>query len=323
MLHVLQVVRVVVGLFGVGPALLEDVGLEPRTEVCHADEGIDDGQDNQQDSKHRKGRQALSHGRIDLGVAGLVDAHQLEEEVGQAAEVEQDGEGHADLVLVAREEGCREQDEDGYRDGGDGQRELGLGNGDDDDEELDREAQEEEKIELQQCDVDLGKPSLVVAPSGIGNGSVLGQATTYLVMEEPLLHAVISSDLLENIPGKLLIELPCDEGHQNCGQGNDARDRNQERLGRLPDVNRACSRLHLTSRLQHADGFVDLVDLDGRVHQQGQVGYADSDNLNGVLHPQSVPYQNQLVQKAEYEERQEGRNSPVLRVGIFVADRRS
>ena len=88
-------------------------------------------------------------------MTGLIDAHELENEVAETAKVEDDDDNHAGLVLAAGEErGCKEN-EDGDGDGGDGQRKLGVVSFGDNDNELDDEAEEEEEIELEECNVDL------------------------------------------------------------------------------------------------------------------------------------------------------------------------
>lgn len=154
-LLVVQLVRVGVLLLRVRALGPEQVLAQPRAEVAHADEGIDDGQDDEDDGQHGKGRQRAAHGVVVLAVARLVDAHQLEEEVGQAAKVEQDDQHDAEPVLALREEGGAEQDGDGHGDGGDVQAELDAVDVRDDDDELDREAEEEEEVEFQQSDVNL------------------------------------------------------------------------------------------------------------------------------------------------------------------------
>jgi len=170
-LHVLQAVRVGIGLLRVGAGLLEQVVLKPVAKVGHADEGVDDGQDDEQDGDDGKGRQAPGHGGVREGVARLVDAHELEEEVREAAEVEQDDARRADVVLVPGEEGRGQEDDDGDGDGRDGQAELDVGDVPDDDEKLYRETEEEEEVKLQEGDVNL-------------------------VVQEALLHSVIGTDLL-------------------------------------------------------------------------------------------------------------------------------
>lgn len=69
---------------------------------------------------------------------------------------------------------------------------------------------------------------------------------------------------------------------------------------------------------QVSDRFFDLVDLDRRVDQQGQVGDANTNDLNGILEAEGVPNEQQLVKETEDEERQEGRNGLVLGSGVGV-----
>lgn len=154
-LDVAEADRVGVGLLLLIGALLEQVGLEAGAKVVHADEGVDDGQDDEQDGQHREGRQGAAHGDVVVPEAGLVDADELEEEVGEAAKVEGDDGDHAGFDLTAGEEGGEQQDGDGDGDGGDGQAQLEVRLARHDDEELDREAEEEEEIELKESDVDL------------------------------------------------------------------------------------------------------------------------------------------------------------------------
>ncbi len=129
--------------------------LEPRAKVAHANEGVDDGQNDEQDGQDGKGRQRAPDGFVVLAVVGLVDAHQLEEEVGQAAKVQKDDEADANPVLAAREEGGAEEDGDGDRDGSNVEAQLEVFHAVDDNEELHGEAEEEEKVKLEQGDVDL------------------------------------------------------------------------------------------------------------------------------------------------------------------------
>lgn len=134
--------------------------LEALAEVGHADDCVGDGQDDEQDGDDGKGREGLANSHVVLLVAGLVNADELEEEVAKAAEVEDDGNDHAGLVLAAGEESGGEEDQDRDGNGGDGEGELGVTCLRDNNNELDDEAEEEEEIELEEGDVDLGNISL-------------------------------------------------------------------------------------------------------------------------------------------------------------------
>jgi hypothetical protein len=59
--------------------------------------------------------------------------------------------------------------------------------------------------------------------------------------------------------------------------------------------------------------------LDGGVHNERQVGKAHADDLDGVLGSQGIPNQDILVDEAEVEEGEEGRNDVDLFLEV-VAD---
>lgn len=127
---------------------------------------------------------------------------------------------------------------------------------------------------------------------------------TNLVVEEALLHAVVGADLLQYVPGEFLVQLPRYVCERYRGDGDDTRDGDEEGSTPQPDVVFAqVIGPDGTVRLEQINGISDLVDLQSRVGQQGRVAYAEADDLNGVFAAQSVPYQYQLVDKGEDEER--------------------
>jgi hypothetical protein len=134
---------------------LHQVILQALTKIAHADEGIDDGKDDEDDGHDRKCRERLPDRHVILLRMGLVDAHQLEKEVCESAKVEEDDCNHAGSILALSEEGSKQQDCNRDGDGGGRKAELILSLSRDDDEELHGEAKEEEEIKLQQGDVDL------------------------------------------------------------------------------------------------------------------------------------------------------------------------
>lgn len=121
------------------------------------------------------------------------------------------------------------------------------------------------------------------------------ERSAYLIMQESLLHAVIGTNILKNIPSKLLIELPSDENHENCGKGNDGRNGDQKRLDIAPELIGGNVAVEGSVGSKNHNCFLDLVDLNGRVDHQGEVGNADSNDLNRVLHPQSIPHNHQNI----------------------------
>lgn len=116
-------------------------------------------------------------------------------------------------------------------------------------------------------------------------------------MQEPLLHPVVSSYMLQDIPRKLLIQLPSHETQNDCEQPNNRRNRNQLSLSLRPDIQVPENILGH----KNDNGFVDLVDLECAVNEQGKVCDAHSDDLNGILRNESVPNQNDVVYEAEDE----------------------
>ena len=63
-----------------------------------------------------------------------------------------------------------------------------------------------------------------------------------------------------------------------------------------------------TETLEIVDGFVDLVDLNGGVDHEGDVGDAETDDLNSVLSLEGIPNQHEFVDETEQEKTEEGGN---------------
>ena len=108
-------------------------------------------------------------------------------------------------------------------------------------------------------------------------------------MKESLLHPVIGSNLLQDIPGKLVVQLIGDIGHHNRDHPDDCRDSDEEWLACLPNILARRSGLQHASFLQYINRRVDLVDLEERIHHEGEVGYAQPDDLNRVLQSERIP----------------------------------
>lgn len=137
--------------------------LQPLPKVRHADNRIRNRQQDQQDRDDGERRERLSDRPVERLGVGLVDADELEDEVGEGAEVADHDEEGAEGILAADEEGGGDEDDDGDGDDGDGEAELEvLGLVVDDDQELDHEAEEEEEVELEEGDVDLQCISVVL-----------------------------------------------------------------------------------------------------------------------------------------------------------------
>lgn len=57
------------------------MSLEASAEIIHADECIDDGGDNEDNGEHGEGRERLADSDVELGMAWLVNADQLQAEI--------------------------------------------------------------------------------------------------------------------------------------------------------------------------------------------------------------------------------------------------
>lgn len=114
-------------------------------------------------------------------------------------------------------------------------------------------------------------------------------------MKEPLLHAIVGTNILQDIPSKLLVELPRHKDHANCAEGNNGRDGDKIRLDIAPKLLGVGISIEGIVVPKNHNGFLDLVDLNGRVNHEGEVGNADSNDLNRVLHPQGIPNDHQNV----------------------------
>lgn len=319
-LDVVQAERLLVGVV-LGPAAGDEVVLQAAIEVAHANNAVDNGEDDEQNGDDGKGGERLSHGNVELAVSWLVDAHQLEDEVGETAEVEDEDNGHARLVLLLGEVGGCEQDTDGDGDRGNREGEFGVRGFGNNDDKLNDESEEEEKVEFEERNVNLLDSRL--AEGSVAGGwamSAVDAFSTYLVVKEPLLHAVISTNDLEDIPRKLLVELPGAEDHASRGESNHSRGGNEKRSNVGPQQIRGHALAQSIDRCQHINSHLNLVHLDGRVDEQGQVSNADANDLNRVLHAKRVPDDNQLVKEAKDEESEEGRDRLVLRLGIVGVD---
>ncbi|RFU26633.1 hypothetical protein B7463_g9689, partial [Scytalidium lignicola] len=125
------------------------------TPRLHTKYSITPPQDDQNNGDDRKTGQVLPDWEVEYRMTGLVHSEELEDEVGKATDVHENGEDHADLVLVARPDGCHEQNQDGDGNGGYGKAKFAIREAGDNDEELDGEAEEEEEIKFEEGDINL------------------------------------------------------------------------------------------------------------------------------------------------------------------------
>lgn len=129
--------------------------LEALTKVVHADNGVEDGKQNEENRNDSKGCEGFGNGRVGVLVAWLVDTDKLEKKIAETAKKENGNCNHSWLVFAASEECSGEKDDNRNGNSGDGQGEFNIGGVGDNDDKLDNESKEEEEIELEQSNVDL------------------------------------------------------------------------------------------------------------------------------------------------------------------------
>lgn len=132
---------------------LEQVHFETVAVVVDAVKCVDDGANDQQDGQHGESRQTLSHRHILLSM--LVDAEELEDEIGETSKVEDNDAERAGLVFVSNAIRSCQKDDNRQGHGSDCGVVFGPAIAADDDNELYSEPQEEEEVKLEQGNIDL------------------------------------------------------------------------------------------------------------------------------------------------------------------------
>lgn len=137
-------------------------------------------------------------------------------------------------------------------------------------------------------------------------------------MQEAFLHAIIGTNVLEDVPRKNLVQLPRHEAHTDATQPNNSRDGDEVGPDVLPHSICGLGDLERSVYAEDIQRDLNLLDLQRGVDHQSQVGNADTDGLNGVLHAQRIPDDDELVEETEDEEGEEGWDSFVLRLDLRV-----
>jgi len=150
-----HLVRVRILLLKIGAFGLHKVLFQAGTEIAHADECVDDGQDDENDGHDSKRSERTLNRHVVLCLGWLVHPHKLVKEVGQSTKVEQNDQAHAGFVLAAGEVAGGYQNGDGDWYGGDGETEFDTGFPRDDDQKLNGKTEKEEEVELDEGDVNL------------------------------------------------------------------------------------------------------------------------------------------------------------------------
>jgi hypothetical protein len=131
------------------------------------------------------------------------------------------------------------------------------------------------------------------------------QRLTNLECKISLLHPEVGTDVLVDTPSKLVVQLPANHSHQNSRQGDHAGYRNQKWPDFWPDIFNSEGLVGDRGRIrQSAVRILDLVHLDGGIHQHGQIEDADTDDLDGVLQPKCVIAETDEENVSENEQRQ-------------------
>lgn len=122
--------------------------LETGAKVAHANNGVGNGKEDEQDGDDGECGQRLSNSPVLFSL--LVDSDKLVNKVGQSTQMQHNDDDHAGFVLATSEEGSRDEDDDGDGNSGNGNGEFRVVSVGDHNNELDDEAEEEEEIELQE-----------------------------------------------------------------------------------------------------------------------------------------------------------------------------
>jgi len=100
-------------------------------------------------------------------------------------------------------------------------------------------------------------------------------------------------------PGKFIIELPGNEGHDNGEESDNTWNGEQVWMHVIPDI---CFLVHVVQTLQGMDCLVDLIVLNGSIDKHAKIIDAKPDDLDGIFKSQGVVDEYQLVEKPEDKE---------------------
>ena len=125
----------------------------------------------------------------------------------------------------------------------------------------------------------------------------------YLIGQIPLLQPQVGGDVLVDRPGEFVVQLPRDEAQQHRAEGDHAGRGDQAGIQVGPRAS-----VDVARHEQLVDRLVHLVHLHRRVDHHAQVVHADPDHLDGILQPQRIPDEHQLVDKPKDENGEVGRD---------------
>ena len=88
-----------------------------------------------------------------------------------------------------------------------------------------------------------------------------------------------------------MVQLISNIGHGNRDHPDDCWDSDKEWLACLPNILTRRNRPQQLVVLQCINRRADLFDLEDGVHHEGEIGYAQPDDLNRVLQSEGIPLQ--------------------------------
>lgn len=103
--------------------------------------------------------------------------------------------------------------------------------------------------------------------------------------------------MLVDGPCELVVQLPGNEAKSNSRDSHEHGYGDQHRLNGDPEV--VGDERFL---VEGVGGVFDLIELDSCIHHDAYVVDDESNDLNGVLEAQCIPYEEQLVEVAEHED---------------------
>jgi hypothetical protein len=121
-------------------------------------------------------------------------------------------------------------------------------------------------------------------------------------LEIASLHAQIGGDILIDCPREFAVEFPSNETHQHGAERQDAWYGNEAWFEKVPGGG-----INLVAGIYElCHGLVDLIHLDSGVYHHAQIVDAQANDLNGVLQPERIPDEEELVDEAEDEDGEVG-----------------
>ena len=138
-----------------------------------------------------------------------------------------------------------------------------------------------------------------------GRSSIVSVAIlSYLISQVSFLHPEIGADVLVDGPGKFVVQLACNERHDDCSDEENARNRNFD--GNDLDVYVFIDRLNV----QYADGVGYLPRFCSAKDHQAKVAHAEANDLNRISHSQGIPNKHKKIEHPKEVDSSHHRHCP-------------